>query len=211
MIPPVLEQLQTCLRSGKLPGRVSHQRLAPEGRGGDDEAVDAATLRYAAVLVAVFDAADPSVLLIRRPDDGSLHAGELAFPGGRYEDGEVFPVGTALREAQEEILLDPERATVLGVLSPIYIPVSNFCVVPVVAWVDSVDGVEPSDSEVAEIVTLRLRTLRTPPQRRVFATRAGDIGAPCWVVSDTRPDLPPLWGASAMVASELIDACGESW
>lgn len=210
MIPPVLEQLHACLRSGDLPGRVSHRRLAPDGRGSDDEPTGTATLRYAAVLVAVFDADDPSVLLIRRPDDGTPHAGELAFPGGRYEAGETFPVGTALREAQEEIALDPDRATVLGVLSPIYIPVSNFRVVPVVAWVDSVDEVVPSDAEVAEIVALRLRALRMPPERRIFATRWGDVGAPCWVVSETRPDLPPLWGASAMVASELIDACGKS-
>lgn len=209
-VPTRLHVLRDRLRNGDVPGIEAHRRLAPDNRDAESIAVLPDEMRHAAVLLVLFDAQDPSVLLIRRPDDGSVHSGELAFPGGRYEAGERFPEGTALREAREEIALDPDRVLVLGTLTPLVIPVSRFRIVPVVVWADSVDYVTPDDREVAEIVPVSLQTLRNAPARRLFRTPVGDISAPCWAVSDVRPDLPPLWGASAMVAAELIDACGES-
>ena len=209
-IPDFLSALKTRLEGGDLPGFDAQMRMAPQGRTPEAGLRDAAEIRYAAVLLVLFDERDPSVLLIRRPEDGSIHSGELAFPGGGLEAGDVFPEGTALREAYEELGLKRQHLSVIGTLSPVFIPVSNYQVVPVVAWADSRAGVSSGSDEVSEVVPVPLRLLRSAPVRRVFPTPSGEIVAPCWIIHEDRPDLPPLWGASAMAASELIDACGES-
>ncbi|TVQ23855.1 MAG: CoA pyrophosphatase [Spirochaetaceae bacterium] len=209
-LPAFLSALKTCLEGGELPGLDAQMRMAPQGRTPEAGSRDAGTIRYAAVLLVLFDERDPSILLIRRPDDGSTHSGELAFPGGGFEEGDVFPEGTALREAHEELGLKRQHLSVIGTLSPIFIPVSSYQVVPVVAWAETLAGVAPASDEVSEVLPVPLRVLRSAPVRRVFPTPSGEIVAPCWIIHDDRPDLPPLWGASAMAASELIDACGES-
>src|SRR6476620_7804266 len=93
--------------------------------------------RPAAVLVLVFpdEAGEARLVLTERVDRGGHHSGEVSFPGGKAEPGDGDAVATALREAAEEVGLDPEAAGVriVGVLPTRWIPVSNFRVTPVVA------------------------------------------------------------------------------
>lgn len=107
-------------------------------------------LREAAVLVPVIaHAAGPTVLLTRRADALSSHSGQIAFPGGRLDPGETA-ADAALREAMEEVALDPACVDVLGFAEP-YETVTGFLVTPVVGWIASAPSLRASPGEVAEL------------------------------------------------------------
>jgi len=115
-----------------------------------------ASARPAAVLVLVFpdEDGDARLVLTERVDRGGHHGGEVSFPGGSAEAGDADLVATALREAAEEVGLDPVQAgvRVLGVLEMQWIPVSNFTVTPVVAVADRRPVLTPQPTEVALIL-----------------------------------------------------------
>jgi 8-oxo-dGTP pyrophosphatase MutT (NUDIX family) len=115
------------------------------------------TGRPAAVLVLLYpdDAGDARVVLIERPTrDGHHHSGEVSFPGGKAEPGDPDAVATALREATEEVGLDPDAAAVrvLGQLDRLWIPVSDFAVTPVVAVAPRRPDMTPAPAEVVRIM-----------------------------------------------------------
>lgn len=103
----------------------------------------------AAVLIAITDGPDPGVLLTVRREHLRTHAGQIAFPGGRLDPGEDS-VRAALREAQEEILLDPAAVQVVGQIDE-YRTVTGFIVTPVVAVIPPGLPLEPHEQEVAEL------------------------------------------------------------
>jgi 8-oxo-dGTP pyrophosphatase MutT (NUDIX family) len=112
--------------------------------------------RPAAVLVLIFpdEHGEARLVLTERADRGGHHSGEVSFPGGRAEPGDADLVATALREAAEEVGLDPAAAgvRVLGTLAMQWIPVSNFTVTPVVAVAARRPALVPQPSEVAAIL-----------------------------------------------------------
>lgn len=112
--------------------------------------------RRAAVLVLVHPDAqgEARVVLTERATREGHHSGEVSFPGGRAEDGDDDPTATALREAAEEVALDPDAAgvRVVGELERFWIPVSNFEVTPVVALATLMPALMASEAEVARIV-----------------------------------------------------------
>jgi 8-oxo-dGTP pyrophosphatase MutT (NUDIX family) len=161
--------------------------------------------RPAAVLVLIYpDAADEArVVLIERPTvDGRHHSGEVSFPGGKAEAEDIDAVATALREAGEEVGLDPVAAgvRVVGVLDRLWIPVSDFAVTPVVAVASRRPDLSAAPAEVVRIIE--------PP----VATFLPD--APVGIVERTIRDWPvryshyevdglSVWGATARVLSQL--------
>ncbi len=127
------------------------------GPRGDDGSGDGAPTRDAAVLVPfVAHAEEPTLLLTLRTPHLRSHAGQVSFPGGRCEEEDDGPVGTALREAREEIGLDASRVEVLGVLDS-YETITGFRVCPVVGFVTPGFSLEPDHNEVAEVFELPAR------------------------------------------------------
>ncbi|OGO55683.1 MAG: hypothetical protein A2V84_10455 [Chloroflexi bacterium RBG_16_70_13] len=130
------------------------ERRGPAILSGPDSARPAAVL----VLIAPADDDDPDaaadVLLIRRVDRGGHHGGQIAFPGGRAEPEDRDDVETALREAAEEVALDPAAAgvRVVGELETFWIPISDYRVAPVLAIAERRPRVTASEAEVAEIL-----------------------------------------------------------
>ena len=120
--------------------------------------------RNASVLVGLFDQNNEThVAFIRRASTLRAHSGEIAFPGGAADDSDVSLIVTALREAQEEIGLDPSRVEVLGIMPPVFTVVSNFLITPVVAYLPEGPGkLQLQMSEVAEIILLPLQGLANP-------------------------------------------------
>ncbi len=120
--------------------------------------------RKAAVLLGLFDQQNETHLaFIRRASTLRAHSGEIAFPGGSVEPGDISLAMTALREAREEIGLDPSRVEVLGTMRPIFTVVSNFLITPVVAYLPHGLGtLQLQTSEVAEIILLPLQGLANP-------------------------------------------------
>ncbi len=120
----------------------------------------------AAVLVPLVQRSDgPHVLLTRRTDHLRDHAGQISFPGGRSEPEDGGPAATALREAQEEVGLDPQRVEVIGQL-PVYTTVTRYVVTPVVALVHTPFDLTLDSFEVAESFEVPLDFLMNPANHR---------------------------------------------
>jgi 8-oxo-dGTP pyrophosphatase MutT (NUDIX family) len=120
--------------------------------------------RRAAVLLPLFEQdGEISLAFIRRASTLRVHGGEIAFPGGKVEPADVSLVSTSLREAHEEIGLEPTRVEVIGLLTPVFTVVSNYLITPVVAFLPY--GLGPlrlQESEVAELILAPLRALADP-------------------------------------------------
>jgi 8-oxo-dGTP pyrophosphatase MutT (NUDIX family) len=120
----------------------------------------------AAVLIAITDRAEPGVILTVRREHLRTHAGQVAFPGGRVDAGEE-PVSAALREAHEEVLLDPAAVEMVGALDP-YRTVTGYVVTPVLGVIAPDLPLEPHEHEVADVFEAPLDFLTDPAnhQRR---------------------------------------------
>ena len=134
---------------------------------GDMEEQDPAQGTAAAVLVAVTDAPEPGVVLTVRREHLRTHAGQVAFPGGRIDAGEDA-VAAALREAQEELLLDPGAVDVVAVLEP-YSTVTNYRVTPVVGVIPAGLPLTPHEHEVADWFEAPLGFLLDPANHQRHA------------------------------------------
>lgn len=124
-------------------------------QAGDDWPMEGMEFRQAAVLVAVIDQPSPSVILTRRPMHMKKHAGQIAFPGGKLEPNDKDATDAAMREAEEEIGLDPKFVNILGCLD-VYQIGSGFKICPVVASVQSGFMLKADPNEVDEIFELPL-------------------------------------------------------
>ncbi len=135
--------------------------------------------RPAAVLMLIGDSPDgPDILLIERAPDLRSHAGQPAFPGGATDLGDASPVATALREAQEEVGLDPAGVQVLAAGPALYLPPSHFLVTPVLAWWHTPCPVAPVDtSETSAVARVPVAELADPANRvLVHHARTGHVG-----------------------------------
>jgi 8-oxo-dGTP pyrophosphatase MutT (NUDIX family) len=155
--------------------------------------------RRSAVLVLFGDGPDgPDLLFIERAATLRAHAGQPAFPGGAQDEGET-PVAAALREAQEEVGLDPQGVTVLGTLPDLWLSASGFVVTPVVAWwhlphhVDVVD-----EAEVAAVARVPLAELADPANRLRVTHPSGWTG-PAFEVRGLL-----VWGFTAGLTDRLL-------
>ena len=160
--------------------------------------------RKAAVLLALFQEHGETYLaFIRRASTLRSHSGEIAFPGGSVDVTDVSPVKTALREAQEEIGLDPTRAEVLGVLSPVFTVVSNFLITPVVAFLpQGLGALELQVSEVAEIILVPLDGLADPT---IAHTEEWTRGGLTRTVYFYDYGSYRIWGATARILNMLLE------
>ena len=117
------------------------------------------------ILLGEQDGAGPDVLLLQRAATMRSHAGQPAFPGGASDPEDVDAAATALREANEEVGLDPASSTVIATLPRLWIPVSGFVVTPVLAWWQAPHPVAPMDAaEVARVERVPVSELIDPAQ-----------------------------------------------
>ncbi|MDT4925437.1 MAG: hypothetical protein QOG01_3150 [Pseudonocardiales bacterium] len=128
---------------------------------------DDGTGRASAVLIAFAEGPKgPSVLLIERAADLRKHAGQVAFPGGTLDPTDASLNAAALREAEEEVGLDPATVRIVAELPAIFIPVSGFVVTPVLAWWETPHEVGPVDAaEVAKVALVPIAELADPANR----------------------------------------------
>ncbi|HUZ65940.1 MAG TPA: CoA pyrophosphatase [Acetobacteraceae bacterium] len=155
----------------------------------------------AAVLVPVVQGPEPEVLLTRRADHLSRHAGQVSFPGGRIDAGDASPEAAALREAAEEIGLDPARVEVLGRL-PDLLTGTGYRITPVLSLLPRGLALHPAPGEVAALLTLPLSVLLDPaaPQRRRVLLRG--VTREFWVWPHPEHE---IWGATAAILVELAE------
>jgi len=160
--------------------------------------------RPAAVLVLIVpdDAGEARVILTERTTGGRHHSGEISFPGGRAEPEDADLVATALREAAEEIGLEPDEAgvRVVGTLEPFWIPVSNYLVTPVVAIAAHRPRLTAAPDEVARIVEAPLAAFLGDAPIEIVERTIDD-----WTIryGAYAVDGLSVWGATARVLGQL--------
>ena len=165
---------------------------------GDLEELRAEANIAAAVLIAVTDRPDPGVILTVRREHLRTHAGQIAFPGGRLDPGEDA-VAAALREAQEELLLDPAAVVVAGTIEP-YRTVTSYVVTPVLGVVPPDLPLHPHEHEVADWFEAPLAYLLDPAnQHRRSALFQGRTRHYYEIVWEDRR----IWGATAAMIVNL--------
>ncbi len=194
-----IERLQFRLH-GALPGLAAWQAMMPQGRTLEIPPGQEPT--ESAVLVIFMEiGGELNLLLIRRSQDGRIHGGQIGFPGGRAEPSDSDYWFTALREAQEEVGIQPDFVQFMGKLTPIYIPHSNFRVHPYVSYSTIYQLFKRQQEEVDEILLIPFIKFLSKQNIReaLFHTLHGPISAPCFEIENIR-----IWGATAMILNELI-------
>jgi 8-oxo-dGTP pyrophosphatase MutT (NUDIX family) len=183
-----------------LPGVDAQLRLSPEPRYGWVPGHIPATARPGAGLVLLYPKAGAlhTVLTLRNAE--LRHGGQLSLPGGAAESGESL-AQTALREANEEIGLDTAGVEVLGTLSPLYIPASGFALHPVLACCSSTPTFKIDAAEVQCLYEVPVDHLGDPVSQ---GNEAREDNGRHYRVPFVRVEDQKLWGATAMVVSELL-------
>lgn len=185
-----------------LPGHDAHRRMAPRLPDRRQAlSVEGRDCRHAGVLVLLLPPNEaPAVVLTVRHTELDDHGGQISFPGGQQEPGESLQA-TALREAHEEIALDPSAVHWLGALTPLYVPPSNFCVHPFVGAMDTDPPLRPSDREVEQVFRVPVARLLDPEARVVEPWRlhGTEVEVPYYDVAGS-----PIWGATAMMLAEFL-------
>ena len=165
------------------------------------------------VLIAPDAAGDARVVLIERTSYDGHHSGEIAFPGGAAEPGDADLAATAIREATEEIGLDPAAVglRVVGELEPFWIPVSNFRVTPVVAFADRLPTWRPDPREVARVIDAPLAAFLpdAPITTLERDVREWRIRYGAYALADIGEGLA-VWGATARILGQLGAVLGRT-
>jgi 8-oxo-dGTP pyrophosphatase MutT (NUDIX family) len=138
---------------------------------------------------------------IQRPAYDGVHGGQISFPGGKKESSDSDLIFTSLRETSEEIGVDPSEISVIGTLTPLYIPVSNILVTPVVGWTKKQPDFIRQEKEVVFIIEADLKTLRDPSIIKIkpFEIRGEMIEIKYFAIKDH-----VIWGATSMILNELL-------
>jgi len=174
----------------------TRREMLPEGRSLPR--VFPETAKKAAVLALLFPKIPTHLLLIQRSTYNGVHSAQISFPGGKPLETENDLMQTALREMHEEIGLPPESISVLGSLSPVYIPVSQFLVYPFVGLCDLENPTfTAQEREVAAIYKIPLSEILNP-ECKGFTAVGTKEAIPCYTWNT-----PPVWGATALILREL--------
>lgn len=190
-----------------LPGITAHLKMAPDHRALELQAVENHEYhpKLSAVLVILFHENEKlKIVFIRRSEYVGIHSGQMAFPGGRYEEEDGDLKVTALREVEEEIGVRTETLEILGQLSDLYVPPSNFMVRAFVAYAYQRPVYQKDEREVQEIIEFELKDFYRQDiiKRKDFPAhnRSGKTSAPYYEMNGV-----VIWGATAMMMAELLE------
>ncbi|HLR90101.1 MAG TPA: CoA pyrophosphatase [Balneolaceae bacterium] len=195
----------TQLSENQLPGEAAQVKLLPRPRGQEIiRPLFSDKGGYpSAVLIPLYpgpDEKDLNVILTLRAKK-IRHAGQISFPGGRKEGNESLEC-TALRETHEEIGIDPDLIRIARPITPLYLERTNHQIQPFVGFLKERPSMKREPDEVEEVITLPLDQLRDKKfkKRETWDLNKVSFTVPFW---DIHPI--PLWGATAMIMSELLD------
>ena len=185
-----------------LPGTKAQLEMAPHLRKVYDFAPKNATI--ACVLILLFPKNDEwhFVLIQRAPHEKDRHSGQISFPGGRLEESDASLEYGALREAEEEVGVDKKEIEILGRLTELYIPVSNFLVHPFVGFLEKTPEWTAQPSEVESVLEIPIADLLNKEKRKKVDMKVRNN----IILKDTPYfdfDGKVVWGATAMMLNEL--------
>ena len=189
-----------------LPGEASHELMAPYKRTKASSIINSKKEpKLSAVLMLIYPKNDiPHFTLIQRTAYKGTHGGQISFPGGKQEAEESLKE-TALRETFEEIGVAPDKIQVLGEITQIYIPPSNFLVSPFVGFVDFEPVFTPEVKEVEEIIEVKISDLTDDSNIKQKKIKVGKYTETPVLIDVPYFDLNhnTVWGATATILSEV--------
>ena len=189
--------------NGELPGYLAHQKMLPPGRTLKAGGQDFSTVKMSSVLVLLFPDGDRIfTCLTKRPSTMKHHPGQISFPGGKVEEDDPSAEMTALREAQEEVGIDPSKIQVIGQLSDLYVEVSRFTIQPFIAWSDIKPDFKIEAGEVEELILFPVSDfiLEESFLETEIQTSIGLLRVKYYPCKEGK-----IWGATAMILAELIE------
>jgi len=185
-----------------LPGLEVQHKMIPKSRL-NDLAKKPVNAKKGGVLIMLYEnSSDLMLSFIVRADDGGVHSGQISFPGGKYEEGDNDLIFTALREAEEEVGIDAKKVKVIGNLTTMYIPVSNYLVSPVVGYYEGKPNFKLNPNEVADLIEVPLYELLKEKNKDIGTVnvRGNKFDVPVFKVNNHQ-----IWGATAMMLNEFVE------
>jgi 8-oxo-dGTP pyrophosphatase MutT (NUDIX family) len=188
-----------------LPGENAQYLMAPASR--KKSVIDFATKpKNSAVLILLYEhEADVKVILTLRKEYEGVHSNQVSFPGGRHELSDSDLMYTALREANEEVGIIPDNVHVISKLTDLYIPPSNFLVSPYLAYSSVRPNFKINQREVEEVMEVPLTAFlkhENQVKNYTIRNRGMEMQVPAYII-----DGKVIWGATAMMLSELMELC----
>jgi 8-oxo-dGTP pyrophosphatase MutT (NUDIX family) len=187
-----------------LPGLPAQLQMASRlrGKAANSYKQDISKAKIGAVLIALYtDGGIIKTVMMKRPDYDGTHAGQVSFPGGKVEESDRDIIQTALREAEEEVNIKQDDVRVIGQLTELYIPPSNFLVHPVLGVLKSKPDLVPDQHEVESILIPDLNYLLRDDiidETEIQLSSGFQLKTPSFQV-----DGHTVWGATAMIIAEL--------
>lgn len=196
-----IDALQNELQN--LPGEDAHVEMFPLRMRTSEALKTIEGYRLSAVMGLLFPVEKSHhIILIERQDYDGKHSGQISFPGGKKEDEDYTSLEAALRETHEEIGIHPDTIQVLGRLSDVYIPVSNFLVHPYLGVIKSKPEFVPDSREVKSVFTFDITEILNEKSRITTIVSVGKgvtlKDVPAFKIQDKI-----IWGATALMLNEL--------
>ncbi|GJM28189.1 MAG: coenzyme A pyrophosphatase [Cyclobacteriaceae bacterium] len=191
-----------------LPGVTAQNKMRASRAGGQAISFShKGAPRQGGVAIVLYQEQDKWYFpLIKRTEYPGIHSGQISLPGGKKEKEDYDLIGTAIREANEELGLDLVPHHIIGSLTELYIIASHFNILPVVAVLNSPPDFKPDPREVHQVVPLMVDQLLNPDTKQIkdIEVRGIDIRAPYFKV-----DGQVVWGATAMILNEFLTVLSE--
>ncbi len=184
-----------------LPGFDAQKRMSPSIREHALQKSDPSIAKQSSVLLLFYPKNEQIHLpFIKRTAGNNSHSGQISLPGGKFEDIDSDLIDTAIRETNEELGVNCKKNHILGCLTELYIPVSNFMVLPVLGYCEQRPHFNPNAFEVDELIEVSIREIFAPENLSQFSFTQNSftIHAPYF-----RAKKHKIWGATAMILSEL--------
>jgi len=193
------------IRPDNLPGFEAQAKMSPPMRQHFTQAdIMRLNAKKSAVLILLYEKNQQThIVFTQRQEYNGAHSGQISFPGGKMDNTDPDLTYTALRETAEEVGVDVARDAVIGELSYLYVPPSNFVIYPYIAHLEELPQFVPEEKEVKRIIELPVQQLLNPRNQQSYRYHNKrlniEFDSPSYSVEGTT-----IWGATAMILSELL-------
>lgn len=190
--------------NNELPGDLAHQKMMSYNRPLASEVKRKKGYRESAVLILFYPINEiPHIVFILRQSYDGFHSAQVGFPGGKKEETDRDLVQTALREANEELKIVNKEVSIIGELSELYVPPSNFLISPFIGYTNTRPHFIKDEYEVEEIIEVPIHDIlgnEYLTTTTISLPNGAKLKVPCFQFNSRI-----VWGATAMIVQELID------